>query len=76
MAAYAMQHEALLKTSRAALKTYVPGEAHKPCVLVFYTHHRPHLAHRDMGFFEKAKEDGWLCEEILTEKFPVSLLDP
>ncbi|CCM05355.1 uncharacterized protein FIBRA_07569 [Fibroporia radiculosa] len=41
-----------------------------PCLLVFYTHHRPHLAHRDMEFFSKARAYGWHCEEILTRKFP------
>jgi hypothetical protein len=40
-------------------------------VLVFYTHHRPHLAHRDMEFFEMAGEMGWGCEKVLTERFPV-----
>jgi predicted nicotinamide N-methyase len=44
-----------------------------PAVLVFYTHHRPHLAHRDMDFFTKARQKGWHCEEILTRKFPVCL---
>jgi nicotinamide N-methyltransferase len=39
-------------------------------VLVFYTHHRPHYADRDMGFFTKARERAWTCEEIVTEKFP------
>jgi hypothetical protein len=27
-----------------------------------------------MEFFTKAKEYGWLCDEIVTEKFPVSIL--
>ena len=65
------QHEALLKTTELALKPSSSDQTHRPCVLVFYSHHRPHLAHRDMDFFTKAKERGWLCEEILTEKFPV-----
>lgn len=64
------QHEALLNTAETALRDTLPGETHLPCVLVFYTHHRPHLAHRDMQFFALAKERGWICEEILTEKFP------
>lgn len=42
-----------------------------PSLLVFYTHHRPHLAHRDLEFFTKARKRGWICEEILTQKFPV-----
>lgn len=35
-----------------------------PCVLVFFTSHRPHLAHRDMEFFPKASEAGWQVERI------------
>jgi len=42
-----------------------------PCVLVFYTHHRPHLAHLDLQFFEKARAEGWHCQEISTQTFPV-----
>ena len=41
------------------------------CVLVFYTHHRPHLAERDMAFFEMACTTGWACEKVVTERFPV-----
>jgi hypothetical protein len=58
------KHRALLTTCE---RTIAPGG----CVLVFYTHHRPHLAHRDMEFFEIAGEMGWECEKVLTERFPV-----
>ncbi|EMD31946.1 hypothetical protein CERSUDRAFT_109118 [Gelatoporia subvermispora B] len=66
------QHDALLRTSEEALSKRPSGstEAPVPALLVFYTHHRPHLAHRDMEFFSKARDRGWLCEEILTRKFP------
>ncbi|KAH8827007.1 putative methyltransferase-domain-containing protein [Flagelloscypha sp. PMI_526] len=64
------QHDALLKT---ALETLSPGGV----VLVFYTHHRPHLAHRDMQFFELAKDQGWQCEEVLKRHFdPMFPEDP
>ncbi|KAI8098689.1 putative methyltransferase-domain-containing protein [Halteromyces radiatus] len=43
------QHHALLKTCRQLL-TPVTGR-----VYVFYTHHRPHLAHRDLEFFKIAE---------------------
>ena len=43
------------------------------CVLMFYTHHRPHLAERDMAFFDVARETGWACEKVLTERFAVRL---
>jgi len=57
------QHRALLATCEHAT---APGG----CVLVFYTHHLPHLAQRDMEFFEVAREMGWKCEKVLTERFP------
>ena len=41
-------------------------------VLVFFTHHRPHLAERDMEFFAKAQARGWICEKLLTRRYPVS----
>ncbi|KAI1798403.1 putative methyltransferase-domain-containing protein [Ganoderma leucocontextum] len=59
------QHDAMLKTCDFALAKSRPAY-----VLVFYSHHRPHLAHRDMEFFSKAREQGWTCEEILTRKYP------
>ncbi|KAF9035162.1 putative methyltransferase-domain-containing protein [Panaeolus papilionaceus] len=62
------QHNALLKTCEEVLAP--SPTAKQPCVLVFYTHHRPHLAHRDMQFFEIARERGWACEEIVTREFP------
>ncbi|EJF58955.1 hypothetical protein DICSQDRAFT_156488 [Dichomitus squalens LYAD-421 SS1] len=59
------QHDAMLKTCDLALAKSRPA-----CVLVFYSHHRPHLAHRDVEFFRKARENGWTCDEILTRKYP------
>lgn len=35
-----------------------------PCALVFFTSHRPHLAHKDMDFFVKAEERGWTVERV------------
>lgn len=35
-----------------------------PCVLIFYTHHRPHLAHEDLKFFARARQRGWECNVI------------
>lgn len=71
-----LQHEAMLKSCDLALSRRKPSESGAqsqvaPCLLVFYTHHRPHLADRDMDFFTKAQERGWHCEEILTRKYPV-----
>jgi hypothetical protein len=74
-----MQHDALLKTSELTLQSRGDDARAinaaldpEPCLLVFYTHHRPHLAERDLEFFRKASARGWVCVEIITEKFPVS----
>lgn len=60
------QHDALLSTCDQAI-----SKSSSACVLVFYTHHRPHLAHRDMEFFEKAQSRGWIVDEVVKETFPV-----
>ncbi|KAJ3860375.1 hypothetical protein EV359DRAFT_85390 [Lentinula novae-zelandiae] len=87
------QHDALLKTCHLSLKPSLTtsrssfnDEATEasstaslltPSILVFYTHHRPHLAHRDMEFFEKARDQGWNCVEVVTQKFdPMFPEDP
>jgi len=66
------QHDALLKTCEDALSALPSTEPKQlvPTVLVFYTHHRPHLAHRDLEFFAKARERKWTCEAIVKDKFP------
>ncbi|KAI0067392.1 hypothetical protein BV25DRAFT_1819716 [Artomyces pyxidatus] len=66
------QHDALLKTCESTLlsDTSPRQSLHEPCLLVFYSHHRPHMAKRDLEFFQKAAERGWTCTEILTERFP------
>ncbi|KAI9507651.1 nicotinamide N-methyltransferase [Russula earlei] len=57
------QHRALLTTCERAI-------APAGCVLVFYTHHRPHLARRDMQFFDMAREARWECEKVWADRFP------
>ncbi|KAF5391818.1 hypothetical protein D9757_001695 [Collybiopsis confluens] len=57
------QHDALLKTCSQSLSISSSAGDTKPSVLAFYTHHRPHLAFRDMEFFTKAKAQGWHCSE-------------
>ncbi|KZV72532.1 hypothetical protein PENSPDRAFT_750827 [Peniophora sp. CONT] len=69
------QHDALLKSAELTLSSWLGRPARgsqntEPCLLVFYSHHRPHLAHRDLEFFQKAEARGWCCEEIVTERFP------
>ncbi|KAJ8522324.1 hypothetical protein ONZ45_g1094 [Pleurotus djamor] len=57
------QHDALLTTCENAMSS-------GGCALVLYSHHIPKFAHKDMGFFDKARERGWACEEVLTRTFP------
>jgi nicotinamide N-methyltransferase len=38
---------------------------------MFYTHHKPHFAERDLAIFEVARETGWVCDKVLTERFAV-----
>ncbi|KAF7974101.1 hypothetical protein HWV62_13421 [Athelia sp. TMB] len=70
-------HIALLKS---CLDTLAPHASNKldedeasvpaPAVLVFYSHHVPKYADRDLRFFEEAKERGWVCKEMAVEKYP------
>ncbi|CAE6474374.1 unnamed protein product [Rhizoctonia solani] len=39
-----------------------------PCVLVFFSHHRPQYAARDLDFFSRAKDRGWICEQVVQTK--------
>ncbi|ORZ16261.1 putative methyltransferase-domain-containing protein [Absidia repens] len=63
------QHHALLKTCRELL-TPKTGR-----VYVFYTHHRPHLAHRDLEFFKIAERPslgyGFKTDQFITKKMHV-----
>ncbi|CAE6399163.1 unnamed protein product [Rhizoctonia solani] len=43
-----------------------------PCVLVFFSHHRPQYISRDLDFFTRAKERGWICEQVVQTKMKVS----
>ncbi|KAJ2916887.1 hypothetical protein MD484_g3496, partial [Candolleomyces efflorescens] len=63
------QHDALLSTCEDVISP--PSGPLIPSVLVFYSHHRPHLAHRDMEFFSKAGSRGWKVERVVEERFPV-----
>ncbi|KAI3624452.1 EFM7 [Malassezia furfur] len=54
-------HEALLDTCDACLTR---DAARAPCALVFFSHHRPHLAEKDAHFFTRAGARGYGCEKI------------
>ncbi|CBQ73443.1 conserved hypothetical protein [Sporisorium reilianum SRZ2] len=62
-------HPALLETCEACIADAEPsaemdGAMSTPCVLVFFTHHRPHLAYKDMQFFDMAEVKGWRFEKL------------
>ncbi|KAL5638701.1 hypothetical protein ACGC1H_003158 [Rhizoctonia solani] len=46
-----------------------------PCVLVFFSHHRPQYAARDLNFFEWAKDRGWICEQVVQTKMKAMFPD-
>ncbi|WFD34465.1 nicotinamide N-methyltransferase [Malassezia cuniculi] len=50
-------HGALLDTCDLCLKDDAPA-------LVFFSHHRPHLADRDMAFFALAEQRGYTCTHV------------
>ncbi|RHZ70259.1 hypothetical protein Glove_273g10 [Diversispora epigaea] len=55
------QHSALLKTCEKCLDKH--GQ-----ILVFFTHHKPHLADRDMKFFEEVQKDNMFKVEKIVEE--------
>ncbi|GAC97631.1 hypothetical protein PHSY_005217 [Pseudozyma hubeiensis SY62] len=61
-------HPALLETCDLCLADadgeQAEGDMTTPCVLVFFTHHRPHLAYKDMQFFDMAEVKGWKFEKL------------
>lgn len=59
-------HPALLETCESCIADAPTGEGEMstPCVLVFFTHHRPHLAYKDMQFFDMAEVKGWKFEKL------------
>lgn len=65
------KHDALLKSCTLLLtnSTHCPPAV----LLVFFTHHRPHLATRDLEFFEKAKV-GWITEKVVEKVYQVHQL--
>ncbi|KAG8698874.1 nicotinamide n-methyltransferase [Ceratobasidium sp. 394] len=46
-----------------------------PCVLVFFSHHRPQYAVRDLEFFALARSRGWECEKVVETKMPAMFPD-
>jgi EEF1A N-terminal glycine/lysine methyltransferase len=56
-------HPALLQTCKDCLSDR-PGAQ----ILVFFTHHRPHLADKDNAFFTLASEQGFLIQKIMEDR--------
>ncbi|KAJ1304094.1 hypothetical protein OPQ81_008498 [Rhizoctonia solani] len=46
-----------------------------PCVLVFFSHHRPQYVTRDLEFFARAKDRGWICEQVVETKMKAMFPD-
>ncbi|ODN83464.1 hypothetical protein L202_01601 [Cryptococcus amylolentus CBS 6039] len=71
------QHDALIKTVESTLAPApsTPSDPTTsaplthPSILVFFTHHRPHLAHADLAFFPRLAESGggWVYEKVVDE---------
>ena len=62
----------MIKSSEALLSEDYPPEPTAeapyptPCILVFITHHRPHLADADLAFFPRlAQHGGWAYEQVV-----------
>ncbi|WVR07546.1 hypothetical protein IAU60_004588 [Kwoniella sp. DSM 27419] len=60
------QHDALIKSVNSTL-----NDKPDSCILVFFTHHRPHLADADNAFFprlaESGGERGWVYQKVVEE---------
>lgn len=58
------QHQALLSTCQACLKHQTYLHPHTPCLLIFYSHHRPQFVKADEGLIELATQTGWIAEKV------------
>lgn len=74
MAGANIQHPALISSVNSMLAPAAAGSAssdlaNTPCLLIFFTHHRPHLAEADMAFFPALAEsgNGWAYEKVADE---------
>jgi nicotinamide N-methyltransferase len=68
------QHPALISTVNSLLSHSPAAPTHStlpstPCILVFFTHHRPHLVAADMAFFPRLAESGtgWAYEKVVED---------
>lgn len=66
------QHQALLRTCETSLATAQDAPSQTPCLLVFFTHHRPWLIKEDLAFFDLARQRGWETEKVVHRRMEVS----
>ena len=69
-----IEHSALISSVNSLLAPATSNSssadlANTPCLLIFFTHHRPHLAEADMAFFPALAEsgNGWVYEKVIDE---------
>ncbi|PLW12926.1 hypothetical protein PCANC_03771 [Puccinia coronata f. sp. avenae] len=60
------EHLSLLTTCESSLRAATPGRP-PPCLLVFYSHHRPWCVEADEQFFVLAQQRAWQCTRIIQD---------
>ncbi|KAH9813099.1 hypothetical protein DFH28DRAFT_930286 [Melampsora americana] len=75
------QHEALLLTCERFLRQPSNTDSHTPCLLVFFSHHRPKFMKEDNQLIELAQTRGWTCKKVVEDRnaglaFPKDEGDP
>jgi nicotinamide N-methyltransferase len=64
------EHKNMLRTVRQTLKKSRESKA-----FVVFTSYRPWLQHKDLGFFDVAREEGWVVEKVLEKKMDRPLFE-
>lgn len=64
------EHRNMLRTVRQTLKKSRESKA-----FVVFTSYRPWLQHKDLAFFDVAREEGWVVEKVLEKKMDRPLFE-
>jgi nicotinamide N-methyltransferase len=64
------EHKNMLRTVRQTLK-----KSRKSKAFVVFTSYRPWLQHKDLAFFDVAREEGWVVEKVLEKKMDRPLFE-
>ncbi|KAH6617003.1 hypothetical protein F5144DRAFT_585184 [Chaetomium tenue] len=64
------EHRNMLRTVRQTLKKSKESKA-----FVVFTSYRPWLQHKDLAFFDVAREEGWVVEKVLEKKMDRPLFE-